>query len=226
MSEHGVFIASANENPMTILNHLPEPILFEEETTAGTQDNMKIAWRYENSPQIQTTISQYSKYGHYYNISKNMPKQLIENTATSCYDLKKEAGKNSSATKFNMFHFVLSKLNAFIQENNYSVETATKSGKKLNILRIALPSFGSPSWGTVGTGQNSVQDILRFLICLRTIARNSLVVCWITVPIHLFPKVTVQRIRHLTDSTIGLEAFGNTKTNPLFKEYHGKPQQP
>ena len=52
-------------------------------------------------------------------------------------------------------------------------------------------------------------------------ARQSILVCMITVPTHLFTPTQVAVFRQFVDCSVGLNAFVGEK-NPAFKQYHGK----
>ena len=62
--------------------------------------------------------------------------------------------------------------------------------KDRNILRIAVHSLGSPLWGEEqAVNQHDRQqgaELCQFLHALRALMRNSLAVCAITMPTHLF----------------------------------------
>nr|XP_034973795.1 elongator complex protein 4 isoform X2 [Zootoca vivipara] len=87
---HDLFVASDKEEPADILKELPSPLLntavneIEEEATAvkskqDSQESMRIAWRYHNIPKLEVTQAACSKFGHYFDLSKTMAPELIQN---------------------------------------------------------------------------------------------------------------------------------------------------
>ena len=98
MCQHGLFFASANQNPSSILNSLPKPVA-SAATKAETlkSEDMKIAFMYKNLPQHTTALSDVSKFGHYYDISSTMDATQLETIDMKVIDLNelpKEECKN------------------------------------------------------------------------------------------------------------------------------------
>ena len=81
MSGHGLFAASTNENLNLLMQNLPKPVssLIKKQSDSTDSNNMQIAFMYKNLPQHSTTLSDTSKYGHYYDISSSMKTELIDN---------------------------------------------------------------------------------------------------------------------------------------------------
>ncbi|XP_011184648.1 elongator complex protein 4 [Zeugodacus cucurbitae] len=91
-----------------------------------------------------------------------------------------------------------------------------------SLCRICITSLGSPHW----YDEDFSKNILKFLTVLRGIVRNSVSVCFITMPMHLIAKydeLLVHKIRNLVDYAIELESFNGSEheTNIAFKEYSG-----
>nr|XP_039270985.1 elongator complex protein 4-like [Styela clava] len=221
VSSHEVFIVG-NDDESSFTSYLPKPVMPDEDshTTEANAGDMKIAWRYQNSPQVQTSIGKYTKYGHYYDISKHMDEEMLNNTKIKYVDLRHLYHKESEKPP-DLFKDSLKELHKYIVENNFDAATALQAKKPLNILRVVIHSFLSPSWGCIGENDSDDQNFIRFLVCLRGILRKSLAVCWVTVPTHILSSINVKLLRHYTDMVVKLEAFGKGKTNPLYKDYHG-----
>ncbi|XP_062328095.1 elongator complex protein 4 isoform X2 [Osmerus eperlanus] len=91
---HEIFIGSAQDHPGDFLQELPAPILDDVASTnplevrarscdPNCQDSMKIAWRYQNLPRVQSPLASSSRFGHYYDVSKTMDAQIRQ--AANCH---------------------------------------------------------------------------------------------------------------------------------------------
>ena len=89
----------------------------------------------------------------------------------------------------------------------------------VNVLRMAIPNLAGPLW--CENNQDNVIKIAQFLHCLRALARQSMLVCMVTIPTHLYTLSQVAAFRQLVDCSVKLNAFINEK-NLAFKQYHGK----
>ncbi|XP_031849119.1 elongator complex protein 4 [Nomia melanderi] len=217
-----VLIASKDLETSQFISELPAVITDNgpSEQIHHSDDQMKIAWRYQNMKVVDSSPSGGQSFGHFYDLKKTMDKETIDKAdITHWYD-------NSCPTKDNTFeNSAYSKLLQSIQETitkgQYSV---SETPAKRQVLRIAIHSLGSRLWFT-DSEENSNQDLLKFLYLLRVLLRYSYTVAVITIPIDCLNNSSdvVQRIEHLSDVSIGLESFmGSQKeTNPIFKDYHG-----
>lgn len=80
--------------------------------------------------------------------------------------------------------------------------------KPRKALRIALASFGSPSWGTA-----SPSSLYLFLHRLRTLLRQSSASAILTFPAHLYRPShasLITRLEHASDGVIELESFASS----------------
>ncbi|XP_064513074.1 elongator complex protein 4 isoform X8 [Pseudopipra pipra] len=110
---HDLFVASAKEHPDNILKELPAPLL---DDTCGKelgdeaaavksedfQDSMKIAWRYQNLPKMEASPTPYTKFGHYYDISKKMSPELIQSIKWHSFYLHEEPSSQPKMKTCNM----------------------------------------------------------------------------------------------------------------------------
>ncbi|GAB1286652.1 Elongator complex protein 4 [Apodemus speciosus] len=207
---HTLLVASAKENPANILQELPAPLLddngkkeLEDVHSAKTPEpdvNMKIAWRYQLQPKTEVGPVSSSRFGHYYDVSKRIPQELLE------------------SSKWHGF---------FLPEHIPPGLKGETCKKQKNILRIGIQNLGSPLWGDdICCKENceNSQRLTKFLYVLRGLLRSSLSACIITMPAHLIQNKSITtRVRNLSDTVVGLESFiGSEKeTNPLYKDYHG-----
>ncbi|XP_006883787.1 PREDICTED: elongator complex protein 4 [Elephantulus edwardii] len=239
ISGHTLLVASAKEDPADILQKLPAPLLddnykkeSDEDTcnykTPESNTEMKIAWRYQLLPKMDAVPVSSSRFGHYYDVSKRISKELIEASKWHRFFLPE---KLSSSLKvepcslnpgyLKLLHFIQS----IICEEGFDGSNSQK--KQKNILRIGIQNLGSPLWGDdiccVENSDNS-HSLTKFLYVLRGLLRTSLSACIITMPSHLIQnKAVIARVRNLSDTVVGLEPFAGSEkeTNPLYKDYHG-----
>lgn len=195
------------------VHRLPEPIYTKRSPTDLSQERMKIAWRYEALPQMNSSFGQPSDYGHHYDISKPMNLARLKQSDYTTLNLK-EVYLEHQNDEFDMPRCIMKKIYQFILENDFSAKDGKLPSK---LLRVLIPNFGSPLWGKL-----SSSDIVQFLLCLRTVIRNSAAVCVISSPTHVQSNNVVELLRHHIDAVIGLKDFGNDKSNILYKEYHGE----
>ena len=119
-----------------------------------------------------------------------------------------------------MCRFTLKKLKDHIDEKPEYQPPATMTPETfLNVLRLAIPNLASPLW--CNCEAENLQDLTQFLLSLRALARQSLMVCMITVPTHLFTTSQASTLRQFVDCSVKLNAFIGEK-NPAFRQYHGE----
>ncbi|XP_042615485.1 LOW QUALITY PROTEIN: elongator complex protein 4-like [Cyprinus carpio] len=234
---HELFLASARDLPDDIMQELPSPIV---DDVAGMKisegqsqpsdpenpDTMKIAWRYQNQPKVQTALASSVRFGHYYDVSKTMEPELRQ--AAKChsfYQLQETPVATGSSPLPSPYHALLKSIQTVIRKEGF--DGSTPQSKVRNVLRLGLHSLGSVLWGDdVCCKDNPAHchALTTFLYILRGLLRTSLSVAMVTVPSHLIQNRAVMgRIIRLSDTAIALESFkGSEKeTNPLYKDYHG-----
>ncbi|KAK7913676.1 hypothetical protein WMY93_013887 [Mugilogobius chulae] len=237
--QHELFFGSAQDSPDDILQELPSPIMDDvaipkpvEHTRLSAEpqdrvDAMKIAWRYQNLPKVQSTLTSSSRFGHYYDVSKTMEAEIRQ--AARCHyfylpDHPKQTMSSHSPT-LESYSALLKSLQEVIQKEGFAV--AASSAKSRNILRIGLHSLGSSLWGDdlcCCDNPKHPHALTNFLYGLRALLRSSLAVAVVTVPSHLIQnRALMGRIAKLSDTAIALESFKGSEreTNPLYKDYHG-----
>ncbi|XP_050192686.1 elongator complex protein 4 [Myiozetetes cayanensis] len=236
---HDLFVASAKEHPDNILKELPAPLL---DDTSGKelgdeaaalksedfQDSMKIAWRYQNLPKMEASPASYTKFGHYYDVSKKMPPELIQSIKFHSFYLHEELSSQPKMKMCNMndaYARLLQSLQRIISQGGFDGSDPQK--KQKNVLRIGIQGLGSPLWGDDVCCSDTPEDVhslTKFLYVLRGLLRKSLSACIVTVPAHLIQnKAIMERVTNLSDLVVGLESFigSERETNPLYKDYHG-----
>lgn len=223
MNKHELFLCSSDMKPQAILNELPGPLVDDPVTQIGQiterSDDMKIAWRYQNLPQVQSSASGV-KFGHYYDLTKNMEPSLLQNTNKTLLQPGSNTRNKSGRLMKHQYAEVLCSIHQTITNGNFGTGTPHQ---QRNILRIALHSLGSPQWG-YNMKTADIPSLCRFMYALRALMRTAYAVCMVTVPAHIFQDTSLPKyLRHLSDLALCLESFAGSKLekNPAFKEYHG-----
>ncbi|XP_040265450.1 elongator complex protein 4 isoform X2 [Bufo bufo] len=236
---HEVFVASASDSPHKILKDLPAPLTDEiprqddkarvTEGPRSAEDTMKIAWRYQNLPKLESVSLSSSRFGHYYDISKSISPDLLQSAKTHSYYLPSiiplDGTYGSSNEMACDYLQLLQSIQGVVHQGGFDGSIPQKGQK--NILRIGIQSLASVLWGDDVCTQeqpHNLHSLTRFLYALRGLLRSSLSVCVITVPTHLIQnKAIIARVRNLSDTVVGLESFigSERESNPLYKDYHG-----
>ncbi|XP_060622241.2 elongator complex protein 4 isoform X2 [Anolis sagrei] len=237
---HNLFVASDKEDPADILKDLPSPLLnttvnvMEEEAAKAvtskqeSQESMRIAWRYQNIPKLEVTQTAFSKFGHYFDLSRTMAPELIQNITWNGFSPFEETSFCPDEKSCEMpcgYTRLLRSIQKVIYQQGYDGSVPQK--KERNILRIGIQSLGSVLWGDdicCTENPQSINRLTKFLYALRGLLRTSLSACMITVPAHLIQnKAIMERVANLSDTVVGLESFigSERETNPLYKDYHG-----
>uniref|UniRef100_A0A8C1I6B6 Elongator complex protein 4 n=1 Tax=Cyprinus carpio TaxID=7962 RepID=A0A8C1I6B6_CYPCA len=233
---HELFLASARDHPDEIMQELPSPIV---DDVAGMKisegqsqpsdpenpDTMKIAWRYQNQPRVQTALASSVRFGHYYDVSKTMEPELRQ--AAKChsfYQLQETPVTTGSSPLPSPYHALLKSIQTVIRKEGFDGSTPQVGSE---CPRLGLHSLGSVLWGDdvcCKVNPAHCHALTTFLYALRGLLRTSLSVAMVTVPSHLIQNRAIMgRIIRLSDTAIALESFrGSEKeTNPLYKDYHG-----
>lgn len=235
---HTLLVASAKENPAKILQELPAPLLddnskkeLEDVHSAKTPEpnvNMKIAWRYQLQPKMEVGPVSSSRFGHYYDLSKRIPWELLQSSKWHGFFLPEHISPDLKGESCFLSCGYM-RLLEFIQKSVYAegFDGANPQKKQKNILRIGIQNLGSPLWGDdICCKENCDNNhrLTKFLYILRGLLRSSLSACIITMPAHLVQNKSITtRVRNLSDTVVGLESFigSERETNPLYKDYHG-----
>uniref|UniRef100_A0A4X2L468 Elongator complex protein 4 n=1 Tax=Vombatus ursinus TaxID=29139 RepID=A0A4X2L468_VOMUR len=236
---HTLLVASAKEDPDDILQELPEPLHDDKyrkelddvssRKSQGEPDiSMKIAWRYQNLPKMETGPGSSSRFGHYYDMSKRMPQEIIQSAKWHRFFLPEEITSYPNVESCALTHGytkLLHSIQRIVSEEGFDGSCPQK--KQKNILRIGIQSLGSPLWGDdicCADTPEHMHSLTRFLYVLRGLLRMSLSACVITVPSHLIQnKAITARVRNLSDTVVGLESFlgSEREASSLYKDFHG-----
>lgn len=180
----------------------------EENPAESSDDSLRIAFRYQALPKLDSV----QRAGNQSHMSYDLTKKYEADKIESSSNVKYFSFNDYQARKCDRsaFDIVIEDVKALAQNT------------KDNLLRVCISSLGSPLWYS----ENFSSKLLKFLVQLKSIARYNNVVCFLTMPLHLIAAVDEQlifKIRKLIDVNVNLESFDNVdkQTNAVFKQYHG-----
>lgn len=216
---HSLFLASGDVPPEKILQELPAPASSDKKNfSPSSEDELKIAWRYQN--QAPSSIT--SSTNHYYDLSKTMNEETLEKCHIRKWSPRKQTentSKNSCFTE-EPYHHLLQEIQNQIDKGDFHT---SNSVTHRNILRIAISSMDSPMWHQ-DNHKNIESTIPRFLYGLRILLRSSFSVAMITVPkINCKNVKWFSRVKQMVDSAICLEPImkASKDDNLMLKDFDG-----
>ncbi|XP_061513084.1 elongator complex protein 4 [Anopheles gambiae] len=227
VNKHPLVVATMDEDATQLINKLPTPL--EESKTADNNstmpepETMRIAFRYNQLTPVDSEQKPATSLGHYFDLTKTMSPDMLLAHDVTCWNGGELETNAPEFGSFNNPHYasLLSCIRSKAGEQQFN---AASDESSKNVLRICLNSMGSPLW----YGKQFSEDFLRFMVLLKAIVRNTLSVCLITVPLHLFNHLDdvylSKKVRNMFDFSFDLEAFAGQmeeQANPAFKEYHG-----
>nr|XP_046240766.1 elongator complex protein 4 isoform X2 [Scatophagus argus] len=158
--QHELFVAAAQDNPDDILQELPSPILDDvavhkpvEQPRLSCEpqdslDAMKIAWRYQNLPKVQSALASSSRFGHYYDVSKTMEPEIRQAAKCHRFYLPEHPTQSSPthSTALESYSALLKLLQEVIHKEGFDVAAPMDRALMGSITRlcdnaIALESF-------------------------------------------------------------------------------------
>ncbi|KAI0361236.1 PAXNEB-domain-containing protein [Trametes cingulata] len=193
----------------------------EEDERASEHDTkIKIAWRYEQMKQFQTTVPSSSQssddYCRTFDLTCRMPEAVIKNARDEGRFMDVSPAEGTSAKDGR------SSCRAVIHRLAGILSTTDSETPSL-ATRICIPALGSYDWGDL-----SPQDVCYFLHSLRSLLRRYPRVCAsISLAPHLCHEAFggagwVQKLGWLTDASITLAAFSsNPSLSAMFSSHHG-----
>ncbi|KAI0639753.1 Elongator complex protein 4 [Trametes polyzona] len=193
----------------------------EEDEKASEHDTkIKIAWRYEQMKQFQTTIPTSSQstedYCRTFDLTCRMPESVIQAARDEGRFLAVNLEEDTAASVRG------SSCRAVLRQLSEVLSRAEAEATPL-ATRICIPALGSYEWGDL-----SPQDICYFLHSLRALLRRYPRACAsICLPPHLCQEAYggpgwVQKLGWLTDAAVTLAAFSsNPSLTAMFSAHHG-----
>lgn len=211
---HGVFLASLEENPKQLLRTVPRRVedkgKAQPQSTNPGGDDMRIAFRYNQLPQVDSEISGSANSTTSYDLSLAINESDLVDLDVTCYE-----GDDGGDT-------LIRDLKKVAKQDQYALDGNSGIVEK-NLLRICINSFGSPLWYS---DANYSKSLLLKMLQIKAVVRNTNSVCFVTVPgqlLHSFDPQLMAQMRNLVDISIEIESFAasDKETNPVFKDYHG-----
>ncbi|KXN89848.1 Elongator complex protein 4 [Leucoagaricus sp. SymC.cos] len=186
----------------------------DDERTQGQDQKIKIAWRYEQMKQFQTSVKLSSlpsdDYCHTFDLSVRVPDSVVQGALQAgkliCFKVSRRPEQPSTAE-------VLQRLS----------EILTSQGNGNAPIRVCIPYLGSPFWGSLTS-----QNLAYFLYSLRSTLRKHPVACAsIGLPPHISKETWGgagwrQRLGWLSDAAVSLAAFSaDPSLSGIFPSHHG-----
>lgn len=157
-------------------------------------DDMKIAWRYNNMNKIDLEQgSSQQKNSYVFDLTQSIDSDTVKELDFTLFGDDQHLETTNSLFGNPIYSALLDKLKKRISDEafNPNVQTTrpvpqvSSNTLKKNLLRICIESLGSPVW----YDENFTSDLCLFLTILKAIVRTSLSVCCISVPAHLFHHI-------------------------------------
>lgn len=186
----------------------------------NANDEMRIAWRYNNLEKIDSEQGGASQKDGNNSYTFDLS-QSIENGALNSMDITLY-GKNDEMIPSNtsaIFHnpdyvSLIQKLHDKMSESTFDASGQTTTTKK-NLLRISIESLGSPLW----YNEHFTEDLCLFLTILKAAMRVSLSVCCITAPTHLFKHIVSKYLSYTFSFFMAQSTNLRLKKSVLFLMY-------
>jgi len=242
-SDHAIAVASADQDPARLVKSL-YTVVTKDKPSAGkpkasgakSDASMEIAWRYNNSPKIESEVGGQSQrhkhapsargfgagdFAHWFDVSKVLPEEKLQALKCTTVDLRADFdddGVDEAEKNLPLYEELYQQVAAAAAP--FAVNAARRGTERRSILRIVVQSMGSPYWTSTSPRWLS---LIRFMQRIRSLLRNSYAVCLISVPGALLPGPVLRRAEWLSDTVLGLSSFAGTshEKNPALREYHG-----
>jgi len=207
---HGIHLSSLTQDPDSIIHNLPGFSENEQNKQEEKKEDekMTIAWRYQNKP---TESSSTNEAKHSFNLLVPIPKDTLNQCDIASCDLSEPSVPELKSVG------LLRNLHDYCRDKGFLIQGPPQEGKK-NIVRIGVHSLADILW------EESVTQVLRFLLALKSLLRSCYGIAIVTVPPTLYQNnVDIRNsIEDVSDYVISLKSFDAEDTvNPAYKDYHG-----
>ncbi|TFK89612.1 PAXNEB-domain-containing protein [Polyporus arcularius HHB13444] len=191
----------------------------EEERASEHDTKIKIAWRYEQMKQFQTTVQTSSQstedFCRTFDLTCRIPDATISAARTEGRFLEVKSDEDIPDVSSSC-HRVLRRLSEILSAADADASSPVAT-------RICIPALGSYEWGDL-----SPPDVCYLLHSLRALLRRHPRACAaVCMPSHLCQEAFggagwVQKLGWLTDASITLAAFtANPTLTAMFSAHHG-----
>ncbi|XKL61274.1 hypothetical protein PGB90_008331 [Kerria lacca] len=205
INDHALLLGGQSVDSRKFIFDLPSPLHFHDTNnlnsgqTNNNEDSLRIAWRYQNLPNDTINLNT-SIFGNTYDMSTKIKKCVIEKALIYHW--------NSYCVEFS-YEKLFAYIKNVIEESQCSTYAPVPNR---TVLRIALFSLGTALWKG---------NLIKFLIKLRFLLRNSCASCFITLPTHLLKDLKIlHRCEHLCDTVVQLKSLINNG-NMAYSDYQG-----
>ncbi|CAL1695413.1 unnamed protein product [Somion occarium] len=184
----------------------------EEDETAKSHDaKIKIAWRYEQMKQFQTTVSSTSQssddFCKVFDLTCRIPSHVLQSGQLLSLNITTHTNESSTRRILKSMKDILESE----EVNSYKP------------IRICIPALGCPQWGDI-----EPEDLCYFLQTLLSMIRNYPQTC---LSLSLAPHLCTdswggpgwtQKLGWLSDACVSLSAFtANPALSAMFPSHHG-----
>ncbi|KZT75188.1 hypothetical protein DAEQUDRAFT_761132 [Daedalea quercina L-15889] len=190
----------------------------EDDGRAGGEDDakIKIAWRYEQMKQFQTTVPASNQsnedYCRVFDLTSRIPDDIIKSAKNSGQLISIPIRTGEDTRPGSSVLDALEKILATQEQEGQSVP-----------VRICIPYLGSAGWGDL-----LQQDICYLLLCMRNMLRRNPTACAsVALPSQMCTDAWggpgwVQKLGWLVDASITLAAFtADPSLTAMFPSHHG-----
>ncbi|CBQ68146.1 conserved hypothetical protein [Sporisorium reilianum SRZ2] len=218
---------------------------------AQREREMKIAWRYHNMKQFNTTVnepssssssSEPSPFCHTFDLSKRIDSRIIQHAVEQgkldMVDISTATQSASSSRQgTNTYELAYTHIEAAAERcRRQAASTPTAAPP---VLRVAIRALGSPAW-TVARGQSQHTETIRFLHRLKRLLRSLSLVDTSATSSRAIPSIAVisvssfllsspsgaanlaHRMVHSVDAAIAMSAFASSSAlRAAFAAYTG-----
>ncbi|CAI2351222.1 unnamed protein product [Caenorhabditis sp. 36 PRJEB53466] len=195
---HRCFIADpANDPEETILKKIPVrkhegETVAEQKNDPTTESGMKIAWRYENTKKVSSSLGPASDENAY-NFAK-----FVESPNVEVYKEEKIS-----------LNGLYKRLCDIVREEEAHTKTSGRGGPKKNLLRVVIQNIDLEMW-------EDFDSLGKFLCCLRSLARASYMVVYLVANSYRVAKPTWRLLETTADAHVQLMPF-NDEEKKLFR---------
>ncbi|EDQ90873.1 uncharacterized protein MONBRDRAFT_23968 [Monosiga brevicollis MX1] len=208
----------ANELDVRELDDAEEPTVGEAAGAGtGAPHDMKIAFRYQSLPKVQSLLGAGSKdkYCHTFDLGKPMAREDREAGFLHPIDAYPLLTLPDASTRFAA---LLSAIREAIPAESAPV------GEERPVYRVLLHDFGSLVWQEAEAEAKRELALYQFLFALRGMAQELNLVVLLAVPANQAPSPsTLAAWRGFVDAAFALESFSGTPNegDPSLSDYHG-----
>jgi len=185
---HSLFIASLDRDTNQILMDIPEESKVNEAANSSVpsmDEPMKIAWRYESTPFVQSDLSQ-GKLGKRREWSSRRRIPLQSLPPVQCWP----SSEHDHRSYENLYRWLV----ASFESNN---------GAEKKLMRVVIDGIGSPLY-------SDDENLLPFMVRLRSLTLRSHVIVLLTFNSMMMREETVARLQRYCDAVFRLEAIVDT----------------